>query len=73
MAKHPDKFGKNIIERDVAEIWNEGKLMGIIYPTDKGINVESKYLTDNPKRAIKIDSGKLVSILSIPSIRINLN
>jgi len=73
MAKHPDKFGKNIIERDVAEIWNEGKLMGVIYPTTNGIRVQSKYLTDNPETAIKIDSGKLVEILSIPSILINLN
>jgi len=51
------------------EIWNKGKFVGAIYPTEKGIKVVSKYIARDPESAIEIDKSKLSPI---PAILINL-
>jgi len=48
------------------EIWNKGKFVGAIYPTEKGIKVVSKYIIKDPESAIEIDRSE------IPAILINL-
>lgn len=64
IAEHQHQPGIKLFE-----IWNKGKLMGAIYPTEKGIKLVSKYIADDPESAIKIDRSKLPPI---PVILINL-
>lgn len=64
LARHgvrPDVF--------IFEIWNGSTLMGVIYPTERGIKVVSKYLIDDPEGAIKIERDTQIPI---PAILINL-
>ena len=53
------------------EIWNEGKFMGTIYPTEKGIKVVSKYIMKDPESVMEIDRSKW-PWPPIPAILINL-
>jgi len=53
----------------IVEVWNGNVLMGVVYPTDNGIKVVSKYIADDPEAAIKVDRNRLPPI---PAILINL-
>jgi len=62
IAEHLHKPGQKLIE-----VWNEGNLMGTIYPTERGIKVISKHIADDPQGAIVIEKSP-----PIPAILIRL-
>jgi len=64
MSAHDIRPGAQVVE-----IWNGSTLMGVIYPTERGVKVLSKYILHNPEGAIEIDREKSPSI---PAILINL-
>lgn len=49
----------------VIEIWDDDRLAGVIYPTDKGIRVISKYLTNSAL-------GLLLELAYPPALNIDL-
>lgn len=56
-------------DEQVVEIWKEGKLIGVIYSTERGIKIVSKYIAAHPEAAIEIERDKLSLI---PAILVNL-
>jgi hypothetical protein len=54
---------------ELVEILQDGKVVGSIYPTEKGIKILSSYLYEDPEGALDIEKDKLPRI---PAILINL-
>jgi hypothetical protein len=64
ISEHQFKPGTRVVEICYGE-----KLLGVIYPTERGIKVVSKYFL-NPERMVKIERGEN-KFPHLPAILIN--
>ncbi len=49
----------------IIEIHKEGKIVGTIYPTEKGIKIVSRYFLEKVEEKIEIEKNKLPPIPAI--------
>ncbi len=54
---------------EIVEIWDRDEMIGVVYPTELGIKVVSKFIPDNLEGVIHIERHKPVPI---PEILINI-
>jgi hypothetical protein len=63
VAEHLSKPGV-----ETFEMWDKGRFMAVIYPTETGVKIVSKYLPLNPEEAlnsIKIDCNEFPTAISV--------